>query len=224
MVRKIKLNRENIMKLILLGPPGAGKGTIAKALMEQDGSVQISTGDILRAAVAAGTELGKQAEAAMKAGDLVTDELIMGIMEERLQEEDCQQGYLLDGFPRTIPQAEALKTLLEKLGEKLDCALELDIPRDVIIDRLTTRRTCANCGEIYNIKSKPPKVDGVCDVCGSTEIVQRADETEEAIENRLEVYNEQTAPLTEFYRNEGLLVSVPSSDLDAVMAALKDRI
>lgn len=211
------------MKIILLGPPGAGKGTIAKALMQHDGSVQISTGDILRAAIAAGTELGKQAEAVMKAGDLVNDELIMSIMEERLQEEDCQQGYLLDGFPRTIPQAEALKALLVKLGEKLDCALELDIPRDVIIDRLTTRRTCSNCGAIYNVKSKPPKVEGVCDVCGN-KIVQRDDETEEAIENRLEVYNEQTAPLVEFYRNEGLLVSVPSSDIDEVMAALKTRI
>jgi len=211
------------MKIILLGPPGAGKGTIAKALMQHDGSVQISTGDILRAAVAAGTELGKQAEAAMKAGDLVTDELIMGIMEERLQEEDCQNGYLLDGFPRTIPQAEALKALLAKMGEKLDCVLELDIAREVIIDRLTTRRTCTNCGEIYNVKSKPPRVEGVCDVCGS-EIVQRDDETEEAIENRLQVYNKETAPLVEFYRNEGLLVSVPASDLELVMAAIKSRL
>ncbi len=211
------------MKIILLGPPGAGKGTIAKALMQHDGSVQISTGDILRGAVAAGTELGKQAEAAMTAGDLVTDELIMGIMEERLLEEDCKQGYLLDGFPRTIPQAEALKALLAKLGEKLDCALELDIARDVIIDRLTTRRTCINCGEIYNVKSKPPTVEGICDVCGS-EIVQRDDETEEAIENRLQVYNKQTAPLVEFYRNEGLLVSVPRSDIATVMEAIKDRI
>ena len=211
------------MKIILLGPPGAGKGTIAKALMAQDGSVQISTGDILRAAVAAGTALGKQAEAAMKAGDLVTDELIMGIMEQRLQEEDCQQGYLLDGFPRTIPQAQALKALLAKLGEKLDCALELDIPRDVIIERLTTRRTCLNCGEIYNVKFKPPKVEGICDVCGS-EIVQRDDETEEAIENRLEVYNEQTAPLVEFYRDEGLLVSVPTSELEPVLAVIKSRL
>ena len=211
------------MKIILLGPPGAGKGTIAKALMEQDGSVQISTGDILRAAVAAGTKLGKQAEAAMKAGDLVTDELIMGIMEERLQQEDCKKGYLLDGFPRTIPQAEALKTLLEKLGEKLDCALELDIPREVIIDRLTTRRTCTNCGEIYNVKSKPPKVEGLCDVCGS-KIAQRDDETEAAIENRLQVYNEQTAPLVDYYRRQGLLVSVPTSELDAVMSAIRKRL
>ena len=211
------------MKIILLGPPGAGKGTIAKALMQHDGSVQISTGDILRAAIAAGTELGKRAEATMAAGDLVEDDLIMGIMEERLQEEDCQKGYLLDGFPRTIPQAEALKALLEKLGEKLDCALELDIPREVIIDRLTTRRTCPNCGEIYNVRSKPPRVEGICDVCGS-EIMQRDDETEEAILNRLEVYNEQTAPLVEFYRNEGLLVSVPNSDIDEVMRALANRI
>jgi adenylate kinase len=211
------------MKIILLGPPGAGKGTIAKALMQHDGSVQISTGDILRGAIADGTGLGKQVEAAMAAGNLVTDELIMGIMEERLQQEDCQQGYLLDGFPRTIPQAEALKALLAKLGETLDCALELDMPRDVIIDRLTTRRTCTNCGEIYNVKSKPPKVDGICDVCGN-DIVQRDDETEEAIENRLQVYNEQTAPLVAFYRDEGLLVSVPTSDIGPVMEALKGRI
>ena len=211
------------MKIILLGPPGAGKGTIAKALMRIDGSVQISTGDILRSAIAAGTDLGKQVEAVMASGDLVTDELIMDIMEQRLQEEDCKQGYLLDGFPRTIPQAEALKTLLAKLGEKLDCALELDLPREVIFDRLTTRRTCTSCGEIYNVKSKPPKVEGVCDVCGSA-IVQRDDETVEAIENRLQVYNEQTAPLVEFYRKEGLLVSVPTSNLDQVLAAIKERL
>ena len=211
------------MKVILLGPPGAGKGTIAKALMERDGSVQISTGDILRAAVAAGTELGKQAEAAMKAGDLVSDELIMGIMRERLQQEDCQRGYLLDGFPRTLPQARALKDLLDDLGERLDAALELDIPRETIIDRLTTRRTCGNCGEIYNVKTRPPKVDGVCDVCGGP-VVQRDDETEEAIENRLKVYQQQTAPLIDFYRDEGLLVSVPTSDIEPVMAALEPRI
>ena len=211
------------MKIILLGPPGAGKGTIAKALMQIDGSVQISTGDILRTAIAAGTDLGKQVESAMAAGNLVTDELIMGIMEQRLLEEDCKQGYLLDGFPRTIPQAEALKVLLAKLGEKLDCALELDLPREVIFDRLTTRRTCTKCGAIYNVKSKPPQVEGICDVCGNA-ITQRDDETVEAIENRLQVYNEQTAPLVEFYRKEGLLVSVPTSDLDQVLAAIKERL
>jgi len=211
------------MKIILLGPPGAGKGTIAKVLTGYDGSVQISTGDILRAAVAAGTELGRQAEAAMKAGDLVTNELIMGIMEARLQEEDCQKGYLLDGFPRTIPQAQALKALLEKLGEKLDCVLELDITRDVIIDRLTTRRTCPQCGEIYNIKSKPPKVEGICDVCGAG-IVQRDDETETAISNRLQVYNDQTAPLVDFYRQEGLLLSFQASDSGPILEALKARL
>ena len=212
------------MKIILLGPPGAGKGTIAKALTQYDGSVQISTGDILRAAVAAGTELGKQAEAAMSAGNLVTDDLIMGIMEDRLREDDCKKGYLLDGFPRTIPQAEALQALLEKMGEKLDAVLELEIPREVIIDRLTTRRTCTQCGEIYNVKSKPPKIEGICDVCGSNEIVQRDDETVEAINNRLQVYEAQTAPLSGFYKNTGLLVSVPTSDKEPVLAALKQKI
>ncbi len=211
------------MKIILLGPPGAGKGTIAKVLTRYDGSVQISTGDILRAAVAEGTELGRQAESVMKAGNLVSDELIMGIMEQRLKQDDCKAGYLLDGFPRTIPQAEALKQLLDKMGERLDCALELDIARDVIIDRLSTRRTCTQCGEIYNVKSKPSKVEGICDVCGS-DIVQRDDETEEAILNRLEVYAEQTAPLIGFYRDEGLLLTVQGSDSGQVLAALKARL
>ena len=211
------------MKLILLGAPGAGKGTVAKLLTKLDGSVQISTGDILRGAVAAGTELGKQAEAAMKAGDLVSDDLIMGIMEERLKEDDCKAGYLLDGFPRTIPQAEALKVLLDKMGEKLDCAVEIDVPRDVILDRLTTRRTCSGCGEIYNVKSNPPAVEGVCDKCGG-DVVQRDDETEEAISNRLNVYNDQTAPLVDFYKNEGMLLSVAATSSDSVIDAIKERL
>ncbi len=211
------------MKIILLGAPGAGKGTIAKVLTQYDGSVQISTGDILRGAVAAGTELGKQAEATMKAGGLVSDELIMGIMQERLKQDDCKAGYLLDGFPRTIPQAEALKVLLDKMGEKLDCALELDVPREVIIDRLTTRRTCTQCGEIYNVKSKPSKLEGICDVCGG-DIVQRDDETEEAILNRLQVYLEQTAPLIDYYRDEGLLLTIQGSDSNQVLDALKARL
>ena len=211
------------MKLILLGAPGAGKGTVAKLLTKMDGSVQISTGDILRAAVAAGSDLGKQAEAAMKAGDLVSDDLIMGIMGERLKEDDCKQGYLLDGFPRTIPQAQALKVLLADMGEKLDAVVSIDVPRDVILDRLTTRRTCSDCGEIYNVKSNPPKVEGVCDKCGGP-VVQRDDETEEAISNRLDVYNEKTAPLAGFYEKEGMLLSVEATSSDAVIDAIKAKL
>lgn len=211
------------MKLILLGAPGAGKGTVAKLLTEIDGSVQISTGDILRAAVAAGTELGKKAEAAMKAGDLVSDDLIMGIMEERLKEDDCKKGYLLDGFPRTIPQAEALKELLAKMGEQLDCVVNIDVPREVILDRLTTRRTCEDCGAIYNVKSNPPKEEGKCDKCGGN-VVQRDDETEEAISNRLDVYNEKTAPLAGFYEKEGMLLTVSATSSEDVINAIKQKI
>jgi adenylate kinase len=196
---------------------------VAKRLTQLDGSVQISTGDILRGAVAAGTELGKRAEAFMKAGDLVPDDLIMGIMEQRLREPDCSNGFLLDGFPRTIPQAEALKELLKKTGVSLDFAVEIDVPRDVILERLTTRRTCVDCGAIYNVKSMPPKVEGVCDKCGG-KIVQRDDETEEAISNRLDVYKEKTVPLVGFYKNEGLLLTVSATESDAVVEAIQERI
>ncbi|MEA3244295.1 MAG: adenylate kinase [Pseudomonadota bacterium] len=213
------------MKLILLGAPGAGKGTVAKLLTEVDGSVQISTGDILRGAVQAGTELGKQADAFMKAGDLVPDDLIMGIMEARLQEPDCENGFLLDGFPRTIPQAEALKGLLDKIGVKLDMAVNLDVPREVILDRLTTRRTCSNsdCQAIYNVKSNPPKQEGICDKCGSP-VIQRDDETEEAISKRLETYNEKTAPLASFYEQEGLLTNVNATSSDVVVKSISEKI
>jgi adenylate kinase len=213
------------MKLILLGAPGAGKGTVAKMLTKYDGSVQISTGDILRGAVKAGTELGKQAEAAMNAGDLVSDDLIMGIMESRLQEPDCEKGFLLDGFPRTIPQAEALKALLEKLNIKLDMAVSLEVDRDVILDRLTTRRTCSNsdCQAIYNVKSLPPKQEGICDKCGSP-VIQREDETEEAISHRLETYNEKTAPLIGYYEKEGLLMTVNATSSDEVFSAIKNKL
>jgi len=213
------------MKIILLGAPGAGKGTVAKLLMEADGSVQISTGDLLRAAVKEGTELGKQAKGYMDRGDLVPDSLIMDMMEVRLQDKDCHQGFILDGFPRTIPQAEALKDVLKRLEIKLDFVVNLDVPRDIILDRLTTRRTCSNgaCQEIYNIKSNPPNADGTCKRCGRPTI-QREDETEEAILNRLEVYNEKTAPLIGFYQKEGLLktfLSVNSQDtVEAIKKAL----
>lgn len=211
------------MRLILLGAPGAGKGTVAKLLTATDGSVQISTGDILRAAVKAGTELGKKAESFMKAGDLVPDSLIMDIMGERLLEDDCKSGFLLDGFPRTIPQAEALKGLLAKLGINLDAVVNLNVPRDVILDRLTTRRTCVDCSAIYNVKSNPPKVEGKCDACGGA-VVQRDDETEEAISKRLDVFNAQTAPLVGFYEKEGLLLDVNATSSDAVVAAIKQKI
>lgn len=213
------------MKLILLGAPGAGKGTVSKMLTALDGSVQISTGDILRGAVKDGTELGKKAQAFMKAGDLVPDDLIMGLMEERLQQPDCANGFLLDGFPRTIPQAEALNRLLGKLNIKLDAVVALELPRDVILDRLTTRRTCSNsdCQEIYNVKSKPTKVEGVCDLCGSP-VIQRDDETEEAISKRLDTYNEKTAPLTSFYEKQGQLLKVNATSSDAVVAAIKQKI
>ncbi len=204
------------MKIVLLGAPGAGKGTVAKLLSELDGSVQISTGDILRAAVKSGSDLGKKAKAYMDRGDLVPDSLIMEIMEVRLQEDDCKNGFLLDGFPRTIPQAEELEKLLVKLGIALDFVANLEVPRDVILDRLTTRRTCSNssCQEIYNVKSNPPAENGTCKKCGSP-VIQRDDETEEAILNRLETYNAKTAPLIGFYEGRGLLrtfVSLSSKD------------
>ncbi|MEN8231094.1 MAG: adenylate kinase [Thermodesulfobacteriota bacterium] len=210
------------MKLILLGAPGAGKGTVAKMLTAIDGSVQISTGDILRGAVQAGSELGKEAEAYMKRGDLVPDSLIMGIMEKRLQESDCQKGFLLDGFPRTIPQAEALKDLLAKLDITLDMAVNIDVPREVILDRLCTRRTCENteCQAIYNVKSNPPKQEGICDKCSSA-VIQRDDETEEAILHRLQTYNDKTAPLIGFYEKEGLLKTVSGTSSDTVVQELK---
>jgi adenylate kinase len=210
------------MRIVLLGAPGAGKGTIAKLLSDFDGSVQISTGDILRNAVKAKTKLGIEAQGYMERGELVPDKLIMDIMEARLQEPDCAKGYLLDGFPRTIPQAEELKKLLGKLGMKLDAVINIDVPKEVILDRLTTRRTCSNpdCQEIYNIKSKPPTPDGKCLKCGSP-AVQRADETVDAITKRLETYNEKTAPLIDFYAKEGLLKTIASLSSDEIVSQIK---
>jgi adenylate kinase len=213
------------MKIILLGAPGAGKGTVAKLLSDFDGSVQISTGDILRAAVKEGTDLGKEAKGYMDRGDLVPDSLIMKIMEVRLQEDDCQKGFIMDGFPRTIPQAEELKKLLAKLNISLDLVVNLNVPKDVILDRLTTRRTCSNpdCQAIYNIKSNPPTADGKCTKCGSP-VIQRDDETEEAIMNRLETYNEKTAPLIGFYTSEGLLKDFLSLSSKETVEAVKESL
>lgn len=211
------------MRIILLGAPGAGKGTVARLLTETDGSVQISTGDILRAAVGEGTELGKQAKGYMDPGELVPDSLIMEMMEVRLQEEDCQRGFILDGFPRTIPQARELKKLLETLRIELDFVANLEVPREVILDRLTTRRTCANpeCQEIYNIKSNPATPDGKCKKCGSP-VMQRDDETEEAIIKRLETYTQKTAPLIGFYEQEGILRNFVSLDSKETVEKIRE--
>ncbi len=211
------------MRIILLGPPGAGKGTQARFICERYGIPQISTGDMLRAHVKAGTELGKAAKKIMDEGGLVSDDIIIAMVKERIKEDDCKNGYLFDGFPRTIPQAEALKALLEKLGIELQAAVNLNVPREVILDRLTTRRTCEDCGAIYNVKSNPPKVEGVCDKCGG-KVVQRADETEEAISKRLDVFNEQTAPLVGFYEKEGLLLDVNATSSDEVVKTIREHL
>jgi adenylate kinase len=175
--------------------------------------------------VKAGTPLGKEAQGYMDRGDLVPDSLIMGIMEQRLQEPDMKKGFLLDGFPRTIPQADALDALLKKLNIKLDLVANIDVPRDVILDRLTTRRTCSNpsCQEIYNVKSNPPAPGDKCKKCGSPTI-QRADETVEAISKRLDVYNEKTAPLIGYYDKKGMLLTIREASSDGVVKAIKNGI
>jgi len=211
-------NKQGVcMNLILLGAPGSGKGTVSKLLVDKFGLVQISTGDILRGAVKAGTPIGKKAQEYMTRGDLVPDSVIMGIMEERLQESDCQKGFILDGFPRTIPQAEDLNKLLLKLSIKLDLVVNLEVPEAELLKRLTSRRTCSNssCQAIYNVISNPTKVEGVCDKCGSPTI-QRDDETETAIKHRLKTYDEKTAPLIGFYKNEDYFISADSTESKTV--------
>jgi adenylate kinase len=198
------------MNIVFLGPPGAGKGTQAKILIERYGIPQISTGDMLREHRAKGTELGKKAQEYMDKGQLVPDEIILGMVKERLSQPDCQKGFILDGFPRTVAQAEALDKLLSEMGKKLDFALALIVPDDLLVERLTGRRTCKNCGMMYHIKYKPPKVEGKCDVCGG-ELYQRPDDNEETVRNRLKVYHEQTAPLIEYYKNKGILREIDGS-------------
>jgi len=198
------------MNIVFLGPPGAGKGTQAKILIERYGIPQISTGDMLREHRAKGTELGKQAQEYMDRGQLVPDEIILGMVKERLSQPDCERGFILDGFPRTVAQAEALDRILAEMGKELNFALALIVPDELLVERLTGRRTCKNCGMMYHIKYKPPKVEGKCDVCGG-QLYQRADDNEETVRNRLMVYHEQTAPLIEYYKNKGILREIDGS-------------
>ncbi len=195
------------MRLVLLGAPGAGKGTQAKMLIEKYGIPQISTGDILRKAVADGTPLGKAAKAVMDRGELVPDKVVLDLVEERLKQDDCKKGYILDGFPRNTAQAETLDKMLQGLGMPLDSALSVDVPKDDLLKRLTGRRTCKNCQQMYNIYFSPPKKDNVCDKCGG-ELFQRDDDKEETIKKRLDVYEAQTAPLMDYYGKKGILKSI----------------
>mgnify|MGYP006287009673 CR=1 FL=1 len=200
-------------KIIFLGAPGVGKGTVAKKVIDKLNIPQISTGDLLRAAVKEGTELGKKAKTYMDSGKLVPDELIIDLLKQRISEEDCKDGFILDGFPRTIPQAEAL----DSAGIDIDKAAYFKAAKEVIIQRLSGRRTCKNCGAIFHVENIPPKKEGICDKCQG-ELFQRDDDKPEAIENRLVVYEKQTAPLIEFYKKKGNLVEIDAAEkLDLIV-------
>ena len=194
--------------LILLGPPGAGKGTQARILEDKFGLVQLSTGDLLRAAVAAGTDAGKAAKAVMEAGGLVSDDIVIAILRDRLAEADCAKGVILDGFPRTTVQAEALDALLEETGQKINAAVSLEVDDAEMVTRISGRYTCGSCGEGYHDSFKQPAVEGVCDNCGGTEMKRRADDNAETVGQRLEAYHAQTAPLITYYDGQGALQKI----------------
>ena len=201
-------NAEKPAVLILLGPPGAGKGTQARMLQDQFGLVQLSTGDLLRAAVAAGTDADKTAKAVMEAGDLVSDDIVIAILRDRLAEPDCAQGVILDGFPRTEVQAQALDALLGESGQKINAAVSLEVDDSAMVTRVSGRFTCGGCGEGYHDTFKPPAVFGTCDKCGSTDMKRRADDNAQTVASRLEAYHAQTAPLIAYYRDQGVLKPV----------------
>ncbi|HCA21184.1 MAG TPA: adenylate kinase [Lachnospiraceae bacterium] len=195
------------MKIVMLGAPGAGKGTQAKMIADKCNVPHISTGDIFRANIKNGTELGKKAKEYMDQGLLVPDELTCDLVMDRIAEDDAKNGFVLDGFPRTIPQAEALTAALEKIGQKMDFAIDVDVPDENIVNRMSGRRACLKCGATYHIVAIPPKKEGICDACGS-ELVQRDDDKPETVQKRLDVYHEQTQPLIEYYKGQGILRSV----------------
>ena len=208
------------MKIIMLGAPGAGKGTQAKMIAEKYRIPHVSTGDIFRANIKNGTELGLEAKKYMDQGLLVPDELTVKILIDRVAQEDCVNGYVLDGFPRTIPQAEVLDEALNKLGEKIDYAINVDVPDENIVRRMSGRRACLKCGATYHIEHIPPKTEGICDTCGS-ELVLRDDDKPETVEKRLKVYHEQTQPLIDFYTAKGVLKNVDGTvDMKDVFAAI----
>ena len=210
------------MNIILLGPPGGGKGAQAKKIVEKYGIPHIATGDILREAVAKGTELGKKAKEYMDRGELVPDEIVIGIVRERLKQPDCEKGFLLDGFPRTIKQAEALDEMLKELGKDIDAVIYIDVPEEEVVKRITYRRTCRNCGAVYHLIYAPPKEDNKCDKCGG-ELYQRDDDKEEVVRQRFKVYMENTAPLIEYYEKKGLLYRVDGTkSIDEVFSQIDE--
>ena len=213
------------MKLVLLGPPGAGKGTQAERIKARYGIPHLSTGDMLREAVAADTAVGRRARAIMDAGRLVPDDVMNRLVAERIVQPDCAPGFILDGFPRTLAQAEALDALLDGRGERLDRVLELAVDDDALVERISGRFACAECGAGYHDRFKQPKVAGVCDVCGSREFIRREDDKAETVRARLEAYHAQTAPLLPYYRDRGLLTTVDGmAGIDEVTAEIFEKL
>lgn len=214
------------MNIILLGAPGAGKGTQARTLVEKRGLVQLSTGDMLRAARSSGTEMGKRVAAVMDRGDLVTDEIVIGLIGEALDGGAAESGVIFDGFPRTLAQADALEALLAQKGLALDAVVELRVDDEALVDRITGRFTCGNCGEVYHDRTRPTKVSGTCDVCGSTDLRRRADDNEESLRQRLMEYYKKTSPLIGYYHAKGKLQAIdglaPMVEVEAALAAALD--
>ncbi len=209
------------MKIVMMGAPGAGKGTQAQKIADKYGLPQISTGDIFRANIKEGTELGKEAKVYMDQGKLAPDELVNSLVADRITWDDCKNGYILDGYPRSIGQAEALDKELAAKGEKLDYAINIDVPDENIINRMSGRRVCLKCGATYHVEFNPPKVEGICDECGS-ELVQRDDDKPETVKERLDVYHEETQPLIDYYEKEGILRTVDGTqDIDDVFKEIE---
>ena len=209
------------MNIVLLGPPGAGKGTQARQLVERHGFVQLSTGDMLRAAKSSGTELGKRVAEVMARGDLVTDDIVIGLIAEQLDGEAGRHGLIFDGFPRTLAQADALEALMAEKGKAIDAVVEMRVDEDELVKRITGRFTCAKCGEVYHDETRPTARPGVCDVCGSTEFIRRADDNEESVRVRMAAYNRQTAPLIGYYHAKGKLKTVDGlGEIDAIAAEI----